>query len=63
MFAIMLDERILLYEGEMQYLRSALPIRIAQHYPDSACIYGRSIPQKVRSYKAVKINMMQSIID
>lgn len=63
MYAIMIDDRILLYEGEMQYIRSALPIRIAQHYPNSACIYGISIPQKVRSYKAVKINMMQSIID
>lgn len=63
MYAIMIDERILLYEGEMQYIRSALPIRIAQHYPNSACIYGVSIPKKVRSSKAVKINMMQSIID
>lgn len=63
MYAIMIDERFVLYEGEMQYIRSALPIRIAQHYPNSACVYGVSIPQKVRSYKAVKINMMQSIID
>lgn len=63
MFAIMLNERYIIYEGEMQYTRNALPIRLAQHYPDSACLYGISTPKKVRSYKAVKINMMQSIID
>lgn len=63
MYAIMLNSKILLYEGEMLYNRNALPIRIAQHYTNSACIYGTSIPKKVRSHKAVKINMMQSVID
>ena len=62
-YIIMLNEKFVLYEWEMLYIRNSLPIRIAQHYPDSWCIYWISIPRKVRSNKAVKINMMQAIID
>lgn len=60
-YIIMVNRTGVLFKGKMIY--PDLPFVVCQHYPDSSCIYGISIPRKVRLAKAYKNNMMQSIMD
>lgn len=62
-YIIVVNRSALLYEGKMTYRHGKLPFDVCQHYPDSACIYGISIPRKVRVPRAYKVNIMQSIMD
>ena len=62
-YIITVNKTALLYEGHIMYKNGKLPFVVCQHYPDSACIYGISTPRKVRTSKAYKNNIMQSIMD
>lgn len=60
-YIIMVNRTGILFKGKMLY--AELPFVVCQHYPDSSCIYGISIPRKVRMSKAYKNNQRQSVMD
>lgn len=62
-YSIMVNRESLLLDTYMLYKHGQLPFSVGQCYPNVSCIYGFSIPRKVRVWKGYKNNILQNIID
>ena len=62
-YAIVVNKEMLLLDTFMMYKHGKLPFSVGQRFPNVGCIYGFSIPRKVRVWKGYKNNIVQSIID
>lgn len=60
---IMVNRESLLLDTFMLYKHWQLPFSVGQCFPNVSCIYGFSIPRKVRVWKGYKNNILQNIID
>lgn len=56
-YVIFANKKDELYSGKLLYKFGWLPFDLCQHYPDSQCLYGRGIPNKVRSERFYKNNL------
>jgi hypothetical protein len=61
-YIIVINRQEVLYEGKIVYKNGKLPFDMCQHYPDSGCLYGIGISQRVRLWKAYKNNIAQSAL-
>lgn len=61
-YIIVINRKEILYEGKIVYANGELPFDMCQHYPDSGCLYGIGICQRVRLWKAYKNNIAQSAL-
>lgn len=62
-YVILLNKTETFFEWRLLYPDGGLPFVFCQHYPNNACMYGISIPRKVRAEKAYTNNMKQYMLD
>ncbi len=59
---ILVNKNSLLYGGIMFYTHGKLPFSVGQCYPNNGCIYGWSVPRKIRSEKGFKNDLYDNIL-